>query len=135
MVMNEKEVISTTDAPQAIGPYSQGIRAGSFVFVSGQIPLDPHTGDIVPGDIRAQTRRALENLRGVLEAAGSSLEKVVKTTIFLASMEDYGAVNEVYAEFFGDSRPARSTIEAAMLPKGVAVEIEAIAIADTGGKT
>ncbi|MEE9200463.1 MAG: RidA family protein, partial [Candidatus Brocadiales bacterium] len=110
--MDNKEVISTTEAPQAIGPYSQAVRAGSLVFVSGQIPVDPLTGEVVKGDIRAQTRRVLENLKGVLEAAGSSLENVVKTTIFLKSIdEDYGAVNEVYAEFFKDSRPARSTVE------------------------
>ncbi|MFQ5861751.1 MAG: RidA family protein [Candidatus Brocadiales bacterium] len=133
--MHDKEVISTTNAPQAIGPYSQGIRTGPLVFVSGQIPINPVTGNVVEGDIRTQTRQVLENIKGVLEAAGSSLEGVVKTTIFLASIEDYGAVNEVYAEFFKDSRPARSTVEAARLPKGVGVEIEAIATADTRSKT
>ncbi|HHT9135488.1 MAG TPA: RidA family protein [Candidatus Avalokitesvara rifleensis] len=135
MAMHDKVVISTKNAPQAIGPYSQGIRAGPLVFVSGQIPIDPATGDVIKGDIRTQTRRVLENLRGVLEAAGTSLKGVVKTTIFLANMEDYGAVNEVYAEFFKDSRPARATVEASRLPKDVGVEIEAIAIADTGSKT
>ena len=133
--MDNKEVISTTEAPQAIGPYSQAVRAGSLVFVSGQIPVDPLTGEVVKGDIRAQTRRVLENLKGVLEAAGSSLEKVVKTTVFLANMGDYGAVNEVYAEFFSGSRPARATVEVARLPKDVGVEIEAIAIADVRSKT
>lgn len=133
--MHDKVVISTKNAPQAIGPYSQGIRAGPLVFVSGQIPIDPATGDVIKGDIRTQTRRVLENLRGVLEAAGTSLKGVVKTTIFLANMEDYGAVNEVYAEFFKDSRPARATVEASRLPKDVGVEIEAIAIVDTGSKT
>ena len=135
MAMHDKVVISTKNAPQAIGPYSQGIRAGPLVFVSGQIPIDPATGDVIKGDIRTQTRRVLENLRGVLEAAGTSLKGVVKTTIFLANMEDYGAVNEVYAEFFKDSRPARATVEASRLPKDVGVEIEAIAIVDTGSKT
>ncbi|OHB88114.1 MAG: hypothetical protein A3C38_05840 [Planctomycetes bacterium RIFCSPHIGHO2_02_FULL_50_42] len=133
--MHDKVVISTKNAPQAIGPYSQGIRAGPLVFVSGQIPIDPATGDVIKGDIRTQTHRVLENLRGVLEAAGTSLKGVVKTTIFLANMEDYGAVNEVYAEFFKDSKPARATVEASRLPKDVGVEIEAIAIVDTGGKT
>ena len=133
--MHDKEVVSTTDAPQAIGPYSQGVRAGSLVFVSGQIPIDPATGDVIEGDIRAQTRRVLENIKGVLEAAGSSLENVVKTTIFLESIEeDYGAVNEVYAGFFKDSRPARSTVEVSRLPKDVGVEIEAIAIVDARSK-
>jgi 2-iminobutanoate/2-iminopropanoate deaminase len=135
MAMHDKVVISTKNAPQAIGPYSQGIRAGPLVFVSGQIPIDPATGDVIKGDIRTQTRRVLENLRGVLEAAGTSLKGVVKTTIFLANMEDYGAVNEVYAEFFKDSKPARATVEASRLPKDVGVEIEAIAIVDTGSKT
>ena len=135
MAMHDKVVISTKNAPQAIGPYSQGIRAGPLVFVSGQIPIDPATGDVIKGDIRTQTHRVLENLRGVLEAAGTSLKGVVKTTIFLANMEDYGAVNEVYAEFFKDSKPARATVEASRLPKDVGVEIEAIAIVDTGGKT
>lgn len=133
--MDNKEVISTTEAPQAIGPYSQAVRVGSLVFVSGQIPVDPLTGEVVKGDIRAQTHRVLENLKGVLEAAGSSLEKVVKTTVFLANIGDYGAVNEVYAEFFSDSRPARATVEVARLPKDVGVEIEAIAIADVRSKT
>lgn len=133
--MHDKEVVTTTNAPQAIGPYSQGIRAGSLIFVSGQIPINPATGKVVEGDIRIQTRQVIENLKVVVEAAGSSLEKVVKTTIFLASIEDYSAVNDVYAEFFKDSRPARSTIEASRLPKDVRVEIDAIAIADTRSKT
>ncbi len=135
MVAPNREVISTTNAPQAIGPYSQGIRAGALIFVSGQIPINPATGEVIDGDIRTQTRRVIENLKGILEAAGSSLEDIVKTTIFLTSMEDYGAVNEVYAEFFKGSRPARSTVEASRLPKGVRIEIEAIAIVNTGGKT
>ncbi len=133
--MSSREIISTTNAPAAIGPYSQGVRAGSFIFLSGQIPIDPATGNIVDGDIAAQTRRVLENLRGVLEAAGSSLDDVVGTTIYLADMGDYGAVNEVYGEFFRGSKPARATVEVARLPRGVGVEIEGIAMVDSGSKT
>lgn len=128
--MWKKEVISTTKAPQAIGPYSQGIRAGPFIFVSGQIPIDPSTGALVKGDIKVQTQRAIENLKGVLEATGSSLDKVVKTTIFMARIEDYSAINEVYSLYFKDSRPARSALQAPRLPREVGIEIEAIAIAD-----
>ncbi len=123
----QKEVISTDKAPAAIGPYSQGIRAGSFIFVSGQIPIDPESGELVCGHIKEQTRQVLENLKNILEAGGSSLDKVVKTTIYLASMDNYKDVNEVYAEFFGKIKPARATVEAARLPKDVGVEIEAIA--------
>ena len=123
----QKEVISTDKAPAAIGPYSQGIRAGSFIFVSGQIPIDPKSGELVCGHIKEQTRQVLENLKNILEAGGSSLDKVVKTTIYLASMDNYKDVNEVYAEFFGKIKPARATVEAARLPKDVGVEIEAIA--------
>lgn len=125
--MMERVVISTTNAPSAIGPYSQGIRAGSFIFVSGQIPLDPESGQIVYGGIKEQTRRVLESLRNILEEGGSSLNKVVKTTIFLANMDKYNDVNEVYSEFFGEIKPARSTVEVSRLPKGVGIEIEAIA--------
>jgi 2-iminobutanoate/2-iminopropanoate deaminase len=128
--MWKKEVISTTRAPQAIGPYSQGIRVGPFIFVSGQIPLDPSTGKLVEGDIKAQTQQALENLKGVLQATGSSLDKVVKTTIFMARIEDYNAINEVYSQYFKDSRPARSALQASRLPRDAGVEIEAIAIVD-----
>ena len=133
--MSSKKIISTTNAPAAIGPYSQGVRAGSFIFLSGQIPIDPATGNIVDGDIAAQTRRVLENLRGVLEAAGSSLDDVVGTTIYLADMGDYAAVNEVYGEFFRGSKPARATVEVSRLPRGVGVEIEGIAMVDSGSET
>jgi 2-iminobutanoate/2-iminopropanoate deaminase len=124
----QRERISTTDAPGAIGPYSQAIATGNFVFCSGQVPLVPASGALVEGDVRAQTRRALENLSGVLNAAGSSLAQVVKTTVFLVSMSDFAAMNEVYAEFFPGDPPARSTIAVAELPKGAHVEIEAIAL-------
>jgi 2-iminobutanoate/2-iminopropanoate deaminase len=124
----QRERISTTDAPGAIGPYSQAIATGNFVFCSGQVPLEPASGALVEGDVRAQTRRALENLSGVLNAAGSSLAQVVKTTVFLISMGDFTAMNEVYAEFFPGDPPARSTIAIAELPKGARVEIEAIAL-------
>ncbi len=124
----QRERISTTDAPGAIGPYSQAIATGSFVFCSGQVPLEPASGVLVAGDVRAQTRRALENLSGVLNASGSSLAQVVKTTVFLISMGDFAAMNEVYAEFFPGDPPARSTIAVAELPKGASVEIEAIAL-------
>lgn len=124
----QRERISTTDAPGAIGPYSQAIAAGSLVFCSGQVALEPASGALVEGDVRAQTRRALENLSGVLNAAGSSLGQVVKTTVFLVSMSDFTAMNEVYAEFFPGDPPARSTIAVAELPKGARVEVEAIAL-------
>lgn len=123
----QKEIISTDKAPAAIGPYSQGIRAGSFIFVSGQIPIDPKSGELVCGHIKEQTRQVLENLKNILEAGGSSLEKVVKTTIFLANMDDYKDINDVYTQFFGKIKPARATVEAARLPRNVGIEIEAIA--------
>jgi len=126
----ERRVIHTENAPKAIGPYSQAIRSGELVFCAGQIPLDPATMKLVEGDITAQTRRALTNLSNVLEAAGSSLSRVVKTTVFLADFNDFAAMNAVYAEFFGEQPPARSTIQAARLPAGALVEIEAIAIAN-----
>jgi 2-iminobutanoate/2-iminopropanoate deaminase len=124
-----RDVISTADAPAAIGPYSQAIRANGFVFISGQIPLDPATKNLAEGDIRVQTERVLKNLSAILAAAGSSLEKVVRTTVFLKSMGDFAAMNEVYATFFKSAPPARSTVEAAALPRGVAVEIDVIALA------
>jgi len=124
----QRERITTTDAPGAIGPYSQGIASGSLVFCSGQVALDAATGALIEGDVRAQTRRALENLSGVLNAAGSSLALVLKTTVFLLSMGDFTAMNEVYAEFFPGDPPARSTIAVADLPKNARVEIEAIAL-------
>lgn len=124
----ERRIIHTEDAPKAIGPYSQAIRTGEFIFCAGQIPLDPATMKLVEGDITAQTRRALTNLANVLQAAGSSLSRVMKTTVFLADFNDFQAMNAVYAEFFPDQPPARSTIQAARLPAGALVEIEAIAV-------
>ena len=123
-----KRQIATACAPAAIGPYSQGMAVGDFVFTSGQIPLDPKTGVFVEGGIREQTRQALLNVKAVLEAAGSSMDKVIKTTVFLQNMGDFAAMNEVYASFFeGSICPARSAVEVAALPKGALVEIEAIA--------
>lgn len=123
-----KKPISTDSAPKAIGPYSQGISAGDLVFVSGQTPIDPATGSLVPGDAAVQARRCLENLKAVLEAGGSSLEHVVKTTVFLIDMADFKAMNGVYAEFFGSTPPARSTVAVAGLPLGARVEIEAVGV-------
>jgi 2-iminobutanoate/2-iminopropanoate deaminase len=122
------EPVVTDRGPKAIGPYSQAIRANGFVFLSGQIPIDPKTQQIVEGDIVVQTERVLENLKGVLEAAGSSLQRVVKTTVFLADMNDFAAMNEVYACYFTKHPPARSTVEAARLPRNVRVEIDLIAL-------
>ncbi len=124
-----QERISTSKAPAPIGPYSQAIRAGGFVFLSGQIAIDPATGTVVPGDITDQTRQVLKNLAAVLEAAGSSLDKVVKTSIFLKNLDDFARFNSVYAEYLGEAKPARSTVQAARLPKEVLVEIEAVALA------
>ncbi|MBI3911361.1 MAG: RidA family protein, partial [Armatimonadetes bacterium] len=123
----EREVIASTGAPAAIGPYAQAIRVGQFVFCSGQIPLDPATGEIVGDDVATQTRRVFRNLAAVLDAAGTSLGNVVKTTVFLQNLDDFSAMNLAYAEFFMVSPPARSTVEAARLPRGALVEIEAIA--------
>ncbi|HEU4784892.1 MAG TPA: RidA family protein [Ktedonobacterales bacterium] len=120
--------ISTTSAPAAIGPYCQAIDLDGMVFASGQIGIDPSSGQLIEGDVQAQTHRALQNLTAVLEAAGSSLGNVVKTTVFLTSMSNFTAMNEVYATYFGDEPPARSTIAVAELPKGAQVEIEAIAV-------
>jgi 2-iminobutanoate/2-iminopropanoate deaminase len=125
-----RRTISTAEAPKAIGPYAQAVvvAAGRLVFCSGQIPIDPKTGELVgAGDVRVQTARVLDNLRAVLEASGSAFDEVVKTTIFLADLQDFAAVNEVYARYFSQLLPARSTIQAAGLPKGALVEIEAIA--------
>ncbi|MEQ1502659.1 MAG: RidA family protein [Myxococcota bacterium] len=119
--------VHTADAPGAIGPYSQAIVAGGFVFCSGQVALDPATGQVIDGDVAAQTRRVLQNLTAVLGAAGCSLSQVVKTTVFLKSMDDFAAMNAVYTELFGEARPARSTVEVSRLPRDVRVEIEAIA--------
>jgi 2-iminobutanoate/2-iminopropanoate deaminase len=124
-----RQILSTPNAPAAIGPYSQGIVAGgTFIFTAGQIPIDPKTGELVEGSIAMQTRQSLKNLCAILETAGSSLEKVVKTTVFLQSMNDFTEMNKVYSEYFGISLPARSTIEVARLPKGALVEIEAVAL-------
>jgi 2-iminobutanoate/2-iminopropanoate deaminase len=123
-----RSVVSTKDAPQAIGPYSQAIKANGFVFVSGQLGLDPATQQVVAGDISAQTDRVLRNLSEILEAAGSGLGKVVRTTVFLKNMSDFAAMNEVYGRYFSSAPPARSTVEAARLPKDVLVEIDVIAL-------
>jgi 2-iminobutanoate/2-iminopropanoate deaminase len=123
-----KEVIATDRGPKAIGPYSQAVRANGFVFVSGQIAFDPKTQQLIEGDVRAQTERVLENLKGIVEAAGSSLEKVVKTTVFLADMNEFAAMNEIYARYFATQPPARSTVQAARLPRDVRVEIDVIAL-------
>ncbi|MBQ6008336.1 MAG: RidA family protein [Kiritimatiellae bacterium] len=123
------DIISTDRAPQALGPYSQAIRANGFIFCSGQIPIDPAAGAVVATTAADQARQAITNLQKVLEAAGSGLGKVVKTTVFLGDMNDFAAVNAVYAELFGDTKPARSCVQAARLPKDVKIEIEAIALA------
>jgi 2-iminobutanoate/2-iminopropanoate deaminase len=126
--MTISRTISTGDAPAAIGPYSQGLVAQGLLFTAGQIALDPGTGQVIQGDISAQTERVLANLAGILRAAGASWRDVVKTTVFLQQMSDFPAMNEVYARVLGDARPARSTVAVAGLPKGVMVEIEAVAV-------
>ncbi len=123
-----KETISTEKAPGAIGPYSQAVKAGNMVFCSGQIPIDPTTGEFVSNNVAEQTHQVLTNLSAVLEAAGTSLNNVVKTTVFLADMDDFTAMNEIYAEFFNDNKPARATVQAARLPRDARVEIDCIAI-------
>ena len=123
-----KQVVSTEKAPAAVGPYSQAINTGPLVFVSGQIPFDPATGEIVPGDVQDQTRQSLKNVREVLLAAGSSMDKIVKATVFITDMNDFPKINEVYAEFFPENPPARACVEVSRLPKDVNVEIEAIAL-------
>ena len=122
-----KKVISTAEAPQAIGPYSQAIEAGGFIFVSGQIPLIPATGELVEGSVEVQTARVLENLKAILEAAGSSLENVVKTTVYITSMDDFAKVNGIYGQYFQENPPARVCVEVSKLPKGALVEIDVIA--------
>ena len=124
-----REVISTEDAPKAIGPYSQAILAGGFVFTSGQVAIDPSTQQVIAGDVAAQTERVLMNLAAILQVSGSSLEQVVRCTVFLKNMGDFAAMNEVYGRYFKQSPPARSTVEVARLPKDVLVEIDAIAVA------
>jgi 2-iminobutanoate/2-iminopropanoate deaminase len=123
-----REAVSTPDAPQAIGPYSQAIKAGGFVFTAGQVAIDPVTGQVVPGEVSAQTERVMKNLAAILQAAGSGLEKVVRCTVFLRNMNDFAAMNEVYGRYFASVPPARSTVEVARLPKDVLVEIDVIAL-------
>ena len=125
-----KHAISSPDAPKAIGPYSQAVRAGQLLFVSGQVPLDPATGEIVSGDIAAQTRRVFDNLGAVLKAGGRSFADVVRTTVYLADMNDFAAVNQVYGLYFSDPYPARATVQVARLPKDARVEIDLIASFD-----
>ncbi|AEC52777.1 translation initiation inhibitor, putative [Pyrococcus sp. NA2] len=122
-----REIIYTEKAPKPIGPYSQAIKVGNFIFVAGQIPIDPKTGEIVKGGIKEQTRQVLENIKAILEAAGASLNDVVKVTVYLKNMDDFGEMNEVYSEYFGESRPARVAVEVSRLPKDVLIEIEVIA--------
>jgi len=126
-----REVISTSGAPKAIGPYSQAIRANGFVFISGQVAIDPATQQVIDGDVAAQTDRVLKNLSAILEAAGGGLEKVVRSTVFLKNMGDFAAMNEVYGKYFKDDPPARSTVEVARLPKDVLIEIDVIALTDS----
>ena len=125
--MTELRTVETADAPRAIGPYSQGIVINGMVFTAGQIPLDPTTMELVEGDVAAQTERVMESLQAILQQAGASLQSVVKTTVFLQDMNDFAAMNEVYGRWFGNHKPARSTVQAARLPRDVKVEIEAIA--------
>lgn len=127
--MGDRRVVTSGGAPAAIGPYAQAVVAGGFVFVSGQIPLDPSTGQLVPGGAAAQAERVLASLGAVLEAAGSGLGRVVKTTVYLTDLADFAAVNEVYARFFPAEPPARATVQVAALPRGAALEIEAVALA------
>ena len=122
-----KQVIHTDSAPAAIGPYSQAIQIGDLLFVSGQVPIDPSTGAVVEGDVKAQAQQSLNNLKAILNAAGTNMGAVVKTTVFLADMNDFAAMNEVYAQFFQEPFPARSAVQVGRLPKDVLVEIEAIA--------
>jgi len=125
----EKQTVSTAKAPKAIGPYEQAIKVGDFIYASGQIPIDPATGNLVEETITVQTRQVIENLKAVVAAAGSSLERVIKTTVFLKNISDFAAMNEVYAEYFTTVKPARSTVAVSDLPRGALVEIDLIAIA------
>ena len=126
----ERRIIATDKAPAAVGPYSQAVRVDNSIFTAGQIALDPATGKLIEGDIAAQTRQVLQNISAVLEAAGSSLAQVIKTTVYLTDMDDFAAMNQVYAEFFPADPPARTTVQVARLPLGARVEIEAIAVAE-----
>lgn len=123
----EKEIISTSNAPGAIGPYSQAVKVGNMVYTSGQLPLDPKTGELVVGDVKKAANRSLLNLKAVLEAAGSSLDNVVKSVVFVKNLDDFAAINEVYAEFFKTNQPARSCVQVAKLPKDALLEIELVA--------
>jgi len=130
--MQEKRAIQSEFAPKPIGPYSIGIQFGNLIFTAGQAGIDPQTGEIISGGIAAETRQMLKNLQAIVEAGGSSLDRVIKTTVFLRDMTEFAAMNSVYAEFFTSPFPARTTVQAAALPKGAAVEIEAVAITDGG---
>jgi 2-iminobutanoate/2-iminopropanoate deaminase len=130
-----KKIISTNEAPGAIGPYSQGVRSGNFLFCSGQIPLDPKSGQIISGDIAVQTRRVLDNIAAVLRADGLTFDNVVKTTIFLTDLGDFQTVNEIYGSYFKQDPPARSTVQVSALPKGAKIEIDAIADTGEAGQT
>ena len=130
-----KKIISTSEAPAALGPYSQAVRVGSTIYCAGQIPLDPKTGQIVAGDISAQTRRVLDNVAAVLRAESLTFDHIVKTTIFLTNLGDFQTVNEVYGSYFKSQPPARSTVQVSALPKGANVEIEVIAVASNGEQT
>ena len=130
-----KKIISTNEAPAAIGPYSQAVRSGSLVFCSGQIPLDPKSGQIVAGDITAQTRRVMDNIAGLLRSQGLTFDHIVKTTIFLTDLGDFQTVNEIYGSYFEQNPPARSTVQVSALPKGANVEIEVIAAGEEGERT
>ncbi len=123
-----KEIISTDKAPAAIGPYSQAVKAGNFMFISGQIPIDPSTGNVIDGDIKAQTKQCLKNLEAICQSAGLTLDNVVKTTIFITDMSKFPEVNEVYGSFFKENPPARACVEVSALPKDVQVEIEAVVV-------
>ena len=123
-----REAVQTENAPKAIGPYQQAIKANGFIYTAGQIPIDPKTTNLVEGDISAQTRQVLENLKAVLEAGGSALDRVVKATVFLKNMADFAAMNEVYAQYLGSAKPARSTIAVAELPRGALIEIDLVAL-------
>ena len=124
-----KEIISTNKGPKVIGPYSQAVKANGFVFTAGQVPFDPATGQLVEGDVGRQTARVLENLKAIVESAGSSLERAVKATVYLKDMNDFVAMNEVYARYFSSNPPARSTVEAARLPRDVRIEIDLVCLA------
>jgi len=130
-----KKIISTSEAPAAIGPYSQGVRVGSTIYYSGQIPLDPKTGEVVSGGIDVQTRRVMESVAGLLKAEGLGFENVAKTTIFLADIGDFQTVNQIYGSYFKQAPPARSTVQAGALPKNVRIEIEVIAVAGDSDRT